>query len=144
MRQTLPYAHRPIDYYTETKILQEKEVLAANCAHLCTAAVRPHGIFGPGDLMVAYLLKLSGNHSHSIDWDSYVCMRACAPVFVRVDHPHHCSHSSCRKDEVSHWQRREHCGLYVRATFHSSMTRLLFFCYCFIMLCVSSANAAHI
>ncbi len=56
--QTLPYAHRPIDYYTETKILQEKEVLAANCTHLCTAAVRPHGIFGHGDLMVAYVLNV--------------------------------------------------------------------------------------
>jgi sterol-4alpha-carboxylate 3-dehydrogenase (decarboxylating) len=55
--ETLPYAGKPIDYYTKTKILQEKEVLAANGLsvtsdtpqQLLTVAIRPHGIFGPRD-----------------------------------------------------------------------------------------------
>lgn len=47
--ETLLYATRPIDYYTETKALQEQIVLAASSNELMTCAVRPHGIFGPGD-----------------------------------------------------------------------------------------------
>ncbi|KAL8607289.1 hypothetical protein ACOMHN_047620 [Nucella lapillus] len=45
----LPYASKPIDAYTETKILQEQIVLAANSGDFHTVAVRPHGIFGPRD-----------------------------------------------------------------------------------------------
>lgn len=48
-REDLPYAKRPIDAYTETKILQEKIVLAANSDNFYTVAIRPHGIFGPRD-----------------------------------------------------------------------------------------------
>ncbi|XP_064644335.1 sterol-4-alpha-carboxylate 3-dehydrogenase, decarboxylating-like [Lineus longissimus] len=44
-----PYAETPQDYYTETKILQEKVVLAANSSDFHTVAIRPHGIFGPRD-----------------------------------------------------------------------------------------------
>ncbi|XP_072286115.1 sterol-4-alpha-carboxylate 3-dehydrogenase, decarboxylating [Pyxicephalus adspersus] len=49
--EDLPYAKKPIDYYTETKILQEKEVLSANdpSNNFLTVAIRPHGIFGPRD-----------------------------------------------------------------------------------------------
>lgn len=55
--EDLPYASTPMDYYTETKILQEKLVLAANCTcpggetspELLTVAIRPHGLFGPRD-----------------------------------------------------------------------------------------------
>ncbi|XP_075043288.1 sterol-4-alpha-carboxylate 3-dehydrogenase, decarboxylating [Mixophyes fleayi] len=49
--EDLPYAKKPIDYYTETKILQEKEVLGANdpANNFVTVAIRPHGIFGPRD-----------------------------------------------------------------------------------------------
>ncbi|XP_032993166.1 sterol-4-alpha-carboxylate 3-dehydrogenase, decarboxylating [Lacerta agilis] len=49
--EDLPYAKKPIDYYTETKILQEKEVLSANDPerNFFTTAIRPHGIFGPQD-----------------------------------------------------------------------------------------------
>ncbi|XP_073455202.1 sterol-4-alpha-carboxylate 3-dehydrogenase, decarboxylating [Aquarana catesbeiana] len=49
--EDLPYAKKPIDYYTETKILQEKEVLSANdpSKNFLTVAIRPHGIFGPRD-----------------------------------------------------------------------------------------------
>jgi len=44
-----PYAQAPMDYYTETKILQEKVVLEADSDELATTAIRPHGIFGPHD-----------------------------------------------------------------------------------------------
>jgi sterol-4alpha-carboxylate 3-dehydrogenase (decarboxylating) len=51
--EDLPYASSPIDYYTETKILQEKIVLGANSVgadeEFLTVAIRPHGIFGPRD-----------------------------------------------------------------------------------------------
>ncbi|XP_025088526.1 sterol-4-alpha-carboxylate 3-dehydrogenase, decarboxylating-like isoform X3 [Pomacea canaliculata] len=47
--EDLPYAAQPIDAYTETKIMQEQIVLAANTKDFYTCAVRPHGIFGPRD-----------------------------------------------------------------------------------------------
>jgi sterol-4alpha-carboxylate 3-dehydrogenase (decarboxylating) len=49
--EDLPYAARPMDYYTETKILQEKAVLgySGGSEKLLTVAIRPHGIFGPRD-----------------------------------------------------------------------------------------------
>jgi len=47
--EDLPYAKAPMDYYTETKILQEKVVLEADGEDLATVAIRPHGIFGPHD-----------------------------------------------------------------------------------------------
>ncbi|ESO07497.1 hypothetical protein HELRODRAFT_185437 [Helobdella robusta] len=47
--ETLPYAKRPLDCYTQTKIQQEKLVLSANSESLKTIALRPHGIFGPRD-----------------------------------------------------------------------------------------------
>ncbi|KAK2168786.1 hypothetical protein LSH36_14g06003 [Paralvinella palmiformis] len=47
--EDLPYACKPMDYYTETKILQEKIVLEANSDDFFTVAIRPHGIFGPRD-----------------------------------------------------------------------------------------------
>nr|XP_042714698.1 sterol-4-alpha-carboxylate 3-dehydrogenase, decarboxylating isoform X3 [Chrysemys picta bellii] len=56
--EDLPYAKKPIDYYTETKILQEKEVLNANDPedNFFTTAIRPHGIFGPRDLQLVPIL----------------------------------------------------------------------------------------
>ncbi|XP_068596661.1 sterol-4-alpha-carboxylate 3-dehydrogenase, decarboxylating [Brachionichthys hirsutus] len=50
-KEDLAYAKKPLDFYTETKIEQEKLVLEA-CGPgngLLTVAVRPHGIFGPRD-----------------------------------------------------------------------------------------------
>lgn len=47
--EDLPYASKPMDYYTESKIFQEKMVLSANCDDFYTVAIRPHGIFGPRD-----------------------------------------------------------------------------------------------
>lgn len=48
--EDLPYAAKPMDYYTQTKIMQEKIVLGANgIGGVSTVAIRPHGIFGPRD-----------------------------------------------------------------------------------------------
>ncbi|XP_044539151.1 sterol-4-alpha-carboxylate 3-dehydrogenase, decarboxylating [Gracilinanus agilis] len=56
--EDLPYAMKPIDYYTETKILQEREVLNANepSSNFLTTAIRPHGIFGPRDQQLVPIL----------------------------------------------------------------------------------------
>ncbi|XP_028315818.1 sterol-4-alpha-carboxylate 3-dehydrogenase, decarboxylating [Gouania willdenowi] len=57
-REDLPYARKPIDYYTATKIQQEKLVLEA-CDEqngFLTAAIRPHGIFGPRDPQLVPIL----------------------------------------------------------------------------------------
>lgn len=56
--EDLPYAMKPIDYYTETKILQEKTVLGANDPdkNFLTTAIRPHGIFGPRDPQLVPIL----------------------------------------------------------------------------------------
>ncbi|KAM6923619.1 sterol-4-alpha-carboxylate 3-dehydrogenase, decarboxylating [Xenentodon cancila] len=57
-REDLPYAKKPIDYYTQTKIEQEKLVLAA-CDQrkgFLTVAIRPHGIFGPRDPQLVPIL----------------------------------------------------------------------------------------
>ena len=47
--ETAPYAARTWDLYTVTKIEAEKRVLAANRLGLRTCALRPGGIWGPGD-----------------------------------------------------------------------------------------------
>ncbi|XP_004715668.1 sterol-4-alpha-carboxylate 3-dehydrogenase, decarboxylating [Echinops telfairi] len=56
--EELPYAKNPIDYYTETKILQEQVVLGANDPekNFLTVAIRPHGIFGPRDPQLVPIL----------------------------------------------------------------------------------------
>ena len=38
--EDLPYAHKPIDYYTETKILQEKASLTT-CVFCCVGCYEP-------------------------------------------------------------------------------------------------------
>ncbi|XP_034546725.1 sterol-4-alpha-carboxylate 3-dehydrogenase, decarboxylating [Notolabrus celidotus] len=57
-REDLPYARKPIDYYTETKIQQEKLVLEACDKEkgFLTVAIRPHGIFGPRDPQLVPIL----------------------------------------------------------------------------------------
>lgn len=49
--ESAPYATKPMDYYTGTKIQGEKLILAANGANgtLATCALRPSGLFGKGD-----------------------------------------------------------------------------------------------
>ncbi|KAG7283154.1 hypothetical protein CRUP_033100 [Coryphaenoides rupestris] len=56
--EDLPYARKPMDYYTETKIQQEKLVLEAcdKAGGLLTVAIRPHGIFGPRDPQLVPIL----------------------------------------------------------------------------------------
>uniref|UniRef100_A0A1A8HW43 Sterol-4-alpha-carboxylate 3-dehydrogenase, decarboxylating n=1 Tax=Nothobranchius kuhntae TaxID=321403 RepID=A0A1A8HW43_NOTKU len=57
-REDLQYATKPIDYYTQTKIQQEKLVLEACDKHkgFLTVAIRPHGIFGPRDPQLVPIL----------------------------------------------------------------------------------------
>lgn len=59
--ESTPYATRPIDLYTETKALAEKEILAADNGPtgLRTCALRPGGIWGgsEGGVMVQSILK---------------------------------------------------------------------------------------
>jgi nucleoside-diphosphate-sugar epimerase len=47
--ESLPYPKHFDAYYTETKAVAEKAVLAANGADLATVSLRPHLIWGPGD-----------------------------------------------------------------------------------------------
>ncbi|XP_024139944.1 sterol-4-alpha-carboxylate 3-dehydrogenase, decarboxylating [Oryzias melastigma] len=57
-KEDLPYARKPIDYYTQTKIKQEKLVLEAcnKQKGFLTVAIRPHGIFGPRDPQLVPIL----------------------------------------------------------------------------------------
>jgi 3beta-hydroxy-delta5-steroid dehydrogenase/steroid delta-isomerase len=59
--ESTPYATRPIDLYTETKALAEKEILAADNGPtgLRTCALRPGGIWGgsEGGVMLQSILK---------------------------------------------------------------------------------------
>ncbi|GAB4817775.1 hypothetical protein N2152v2_004821 [Parachlorella kessleri] len=51
--ETIPYAAKPPDYYTYTKIEGERIVLAANGrGGLATCALRPSGIFGEHDTLL--------------------------------------------------------------------------------------------
>lgn len=55
--ESAPYAVKPLDYYTQTKIEAEKIVLAANGQQgLATVALRPSGIFGEWDRLFVPLL----------------------------------------------------------------------------------------
>ncbi|GAQ83800.1 sterol-4alpha-carboxylate 3-dehydrogenase (decarboxylating) [Klebsormidium nitens] len=48
--ESMPYPKKPLDHYTHTKAQAEQLVLKANGVNgLLTVAVRPSGIFGPGD-----------------------------------------------------------------------------------------------
>lgn len=57
-KEVLPYAKKPIDYYTQTKVEQEKLVLEAwdRESGFLTVAIRPHGIFGPRDPQLVPIL----------------------------------------------------------------------------------------
>jgi len=47
--ERLDYPQKALDAYNETKVAAEKMVLAANGEKMATCAIRPAGIFGPGD-----------------------------------------------------------------------------------------------
>lgn len=79
VNESQPYAAKPMDYYTQTKIEGERLVLAAaGRAGLTVVALRPSGIFGEGDLMfvpttvrnaIAGKLKyIIGDGSNKMDW----------------------------------------------------------------------------
>lgn len=48
--ESTPYPDHYLTHYAKTKSLAEKLVIAANSRALSTVALRPHLIFGPGDL----------------------------------------------------------------------------------------------
>lgn len=50
VNESTPYPERYLSMYAETKAIAEKLVLMANNGVLSTTAIRPHLIFGPGDL----------------------------------------------------------------------------------------------
>lgn len=47
--ENLPYAKDCLCHYAKSKIIAEKEILAANSDELTTTAIRPHLVWGPGD-----------------------------------------------------------------------------------------------
>jgi len=47
--ESIPYASHFLAHYPASKCIAEREVLAANSHELCTVALRPHLIWGPGD-----------------------------------------------------------------------------------------------
>ncbi len=50
--ETWPYAQHPKDPYTATKVEGEQRALDANCGSLLTCAIRPGGIYGPGEALM--------------------------------------------------------------------------------------------
>jgi len=74
-----PYAHRPLDFYTKTKIDGEKLALKGN-GHggLASCALRPSGIFGEYDLLTVpsiiekaragKMKYILGNGKNMMDW----------------------------------------------------------------------------
>ena len=73
----LPYAEQHLSPYPATKAEAEKMVLAANSPQLATTALRPHLIFGPGDLQLLPRvlqrarqgrLRIVGNGENRVDF----------------------------------------------------------------------------
>jgi nucleoside-diphosphate-sugar epimerase len=50
--QDLPHATHFESFYPESKSAAEKMVVEANSEHLATVSLRPHLVFGPGDLLL--------------------------------------------------------------------------------------------
>lgn len=48
--ETTPYPKKYLTAYAQTKMLAEKKVIAANDANFWSVSLRPHLVFGPGDL----------------------------------------------------------------------------------------------
>ncbi|MFC7676921.1 NAD-dependent epimerase/dehydratase family protein [Mycolicibacterium sp. GCM10028919] len=80
--ETLPYTERFNDLYTETKVVAEKFVLAANGVEgMLTCSIRPSGIWGRGDqtmfrkvfesVLAGHVKVLVGNKDVKLD-NSYV------------------------------------------------------------------------
>ena len=58
VNEEMPFPAKAMDAYNETKQLGEELVLKSNCPDLKTIALRPAGIFGPGDRQMIPNLKL--------------------------------------------------------------------------------------
>jgi sterol-4alpha-carboxylate 3-dehydrogenase (decarboxylating) len=93
--ETTPYASKPMDYYTITKIQGEQLILAANGkGGVATVALRPSGIFGEGDrVLVPTLVKQSkkgkmkfiiGNGKNRMD---FTYAGNVAQAHLQVTHP---------------------------------------------------------
>nr|BDT28225.1 NAD-dependent epimerase/dehydratase family protein [Bacteriovorax sp. HI3] len=74
--ESIGYPERYLSIYAETKAIAEKKVLMANNGILSTVALRPHLIFGPGDLNLvprvveaarAGRLKIVGDGENLVD-----------------------------------------------------------------------------
>jgi Nucleoside-diphosphate-sugar epimerases len=74
--ESTPYTTRPLCAYAASKILAEREVLAAGCRELRTIALRPHLVWGPGDHHLiprllergrAGQLRIVGNGDNRVD-----------------------------------------------------------------------------
>lgn len=74
--ESTPYPERYLSNYAKTKAIAEQKVLSANGSKLCTVALRPHLIFGPGDLNLIPRvieaqkkgrLKIVGNGENLVD-----------------------------------------------------------------------------
>lgn len=76
MNEDLSYPSSPISPYTQTKALAEQAVLKANSADLITLSLRPHLVWGPGDMHIlpriieqarAGKLRIIGDGTNLID-----------------------------------------------------------------------------
>lgn len=74
--ESTPYPENYLTYYAATKSTAERKVLAANSKDLSTVSLRPHLIFGPGDLNLIPRvieaqkkgkLKIVGNGNNLVD-----------------------------------------------------------------------------
>lgn len=74
--ESVGYPEHYLSMYAETKAYAEKMMLMANSAHFSTVAIRPHLIFGPGDLNLvprvveaakAGRLKIVGDGENLVD-----------------------------------------------------------------------------
>lgn len=74
--ESVGYPEKYLSMYAETKAIAEKMVLMANTGSLSTVAIRPHLIFGPGDLNLvprvveaakAGRLKIIGDGENLVD-----------------------------------------------------------------------------
>ena len=74
--ESAPYPKKFLSTYAQTKMLSEIEVLAANSESFWTVSLRPHLIFGPGDLNLIprivearkkNKLKIVGNGKNLVD-----------------------------------------------------------------------------
>jgi nucleoside-diphosphate-sugar epimerase len=69
--EQIPYPKRPVNIYAETKALGEKAVLAASGKNgLLTASLRPNGLFGPRDNIMADAIYRAGKPAELIASDN--------------------------------------------------------------------------